>query len=139
MANLKLSIPSPDSPRFARFSKEFDRAQKDLISIGNKVKKDGSALGKYVDRIVEIIALFVTPPSLETMPTGADAFDVPLEVVMEVRKRVKEEEAAIKEYVLDLPLTALNAAIEEIGQLCAASAQAINDARAEQSAEDTGE
>lgn len=129
MANLKLSIPTPDSPRFARFSKEFDRAQKDLIAIGNKIKKDGGALGRYVDRIVEIIALFVTPPSLETMPVGADAFDVPLEVVMEVRRRVKEEEAAIKEYILDLPLTALNAAIEEIGQLCAASAQAIKDAQ----------
>lgn len=136
MANLKLSIPTPDSPRFARFSREFDRAQKDLIAIGNKIKKDGGALGKYIDRIVEIIALFVTPPSLETMPT-TDAFDVPLEVVMEVRTRVKEEEAAIKEYILDLPLTALNAAIEEIGQLCSASAQAIKDAQDAQNTDDS--
>lgn len=132
MANLKLSIPSPDSPRFARFSKEFSRAQKDMVSIGAKLKSSGKDLDKYVDRIVEIIALFITPPSLATIPTGVDAFDVPVDVLIEARKRVKEEEAAIKEYILDLPLTAMNAAFEEIGRLSAEAAQAINDAAAAQ-------
>ena len=125
MAKLKLTFPSPDSPRFSRFSKDFDRSQRDMVSIGNRLKSNSNELPKYVDRIVEIIQLFVVPPALdEYLLKNANPLESDIDDVLALKERVAKEEAAIKDIILDLPLTQLRQAFDEIGRLCAEAGHA---------------
>lgn len=120
MAKLKITFPSPDSPRFTRFSKEFERAQKDMTAIGNRLQSNTKELPKFIDRIVEIVQLFVVPPALDDfLLSQANPLSADIDDVMALRERITKEEAAIKELILDLPITTIRQVFDEIGRVCA--------------------
>lgn len=93
MAELILQFPSPDAPGWVRFTREIDGVRRDLTAMGKQMQtRQWKATQQNIDRIIEIILLFV-PPS--------------------------EDKAAARETVLDFTFSELNSAIVRLGHLLA--------------------
>jgi hypothetical protein len=103
MPKLTLRFPTPDSPGWVRFSREIDSVQKDLISLGNAFRQKGfRPTTKNIDRLIDIILLFV--------PTSS----------------VEEKEAA-RETILDFSFPELHEAFIQLGNLMAEGQRATED------------